>query len=530
MNPTLYDQFHQTAESFAHDEAVRYEGKTWSYERLDKEILATAGKLATLGIRKGDVIALLLPNCFASLSLFYAANALGAISYLIHPSTPTEELKLFLSRSNPKALFLLDQAANSVHRFLGETKMAFVSVNPFYGASLPKRLAYRGLTQFDNGITRFSAIKRTTLKLEKGSEDDLAVYLNTGGTNGEPRIVTLQNGPLNRLGRKGYPLIGGKVTSIKMLTAIPLCHGFGLVMGIHTPLSNGASTILMNKFRTKQAIDLIKKGQATAIIGVPALYNALISRDSFGGKWLKKQIIAFVGGDSVPESLLTRWNETMEKYQSSARLYQGYGLTETVNVSNVNTARNHRFGSVGLPLPGLSEIIVDPETRKVLPPLSHGEILIAGDTLMEGYLGEKSNGFEEIGGLRYVKTGDYGYIDEDGYLYFEQRLRRIVKIKGETVCPSQIEKIALSFYEIYEAYAYGVDDERNGSSIHLAITLRHGFEAADQTLLLESLATRLKASLPPFALPSKTFITKELPRTMVGKIDDQAMASIDETN
>ncbi|MCI1245106.1 MAG: acyl--CoA ligase [Bacilli bacterium] len=527
MNTTLYAQFHQAEEGFPHEEAVRYEGRAWTYERLNKEILLTAGKLARLGFKKGDLAMIALPNCFASLLLFYAVNALGGVSYPIHPRTPAEQLKSYLKRSHPKLVFVLGREANLIHRVLREESVSCVSVNPFFGAGLHKRIAYHGFSRLEKGILRFSSLKSEKIDVEKGSESDLAICLNTGGTSGEPRIVALQNGTINRLGRKGYPLIGGKVTAIKMLTVVPLCHGFGLVMGIHTPLSNGASTVLMNRFSTKTAIRLIKKGQATAIIGVPALFNALLSKDAFAGKWLQKQIIAFVGGDSVPESLLTRWNETMEKFQSPARLYQGYGLTETVNVSNVNTAKKHRLGSVGTPLPGLSEIIVDPKTHAVLPPLSHGEILIAGDTLMQGYLDGGASGFIEVEGTRYVKTGDYGYLDEDGYLFFEQRLRRIVKIKGETVCPSQVEKVALSFYEIYEAYAYGVPDERNGQAMHLALVFREGYESGDASLLLDNVSTRLKKNLPAFAIPTKTYFLKSLPKTAVGKIDEAAIRALD---
>jgi len=527
MSATIYSQFHVTAESFGSSTAVQYEGRKWTYEKLDRQILLFAGKLARLGVKKGDVVAVLLPNCFASLTLFYAVNALGGISYQIHPYTPAKELLGFVKKSQAKFVVLLDKWANEIHRVLENENLVFLSADPFDGASVLKKIAFIGFGRLDKEIKPLSRLKSQKVDINQGSESDVAVYLNTGGTGGEPRIVTLTNGALNRLGRKGYPLIGGEVTAIKVLTAIPLCHGFGLAMGIHTPLSNGASTVLLNKFRTKEAISLIRRGAVSVLIGVPALYNALLSRDTLAGKWLQKQIIAFVGGDSVPESLLTHWNETMEKCGSSARLYQGYGLTETVNVSNANTEKKHRLGSVGLPLPGLSEIIVDTETRQPLPPLSHGEILIAGDTLMKGYLGENDDGFTEINGTRYVRTGDYGYLDEDGYLFFEQRLRRIVKINGETVCPSLLEKTAQSFYEIYEAYAYGSRGGRGRVTMHLALVLRHGYENCDRSLLLKKLNAQLKSNVPPFALPSKIFFLDSLPKTPIGKINDAELAKLD---
>ena len=247
MSATIYSQFHVTAESFSSSTAVQYEGRKWTYEKLDKQILLFAGKLARLGVKKGDVVAVLLPNCFSSLTLFYAVNAIGGISYQIHPYTPAKELLGFVKKSQAKFVVLLDKWANEIHRVLENENLVFLSADPFDGASFLKKAVFMGFGRLDKDIKPLSRLKSQQVDINEGSESDVAVYLNTGGTGGEPRIVTLTNGALNRLGRKGYPLIGGEVTAIKVLTAIPLCHGFGLAMGIHTPLSNGASTVLLNK-------------------------------------------------------------------------------------------------------------------------------------------------------------------------------------------------------------------------------------------------------------------------------------------
>ena len=148
-------------------------------------------------------------------------------------------------------------------------------------------------------------------------------------------------------------------------------------------LSIGGCTVLMLKFKTKEAIKILKKGYATCIIGVPALFNALLSRDAFYGPWLQRQNTAFVGGDAVPESLLTRWNSAMAKWGSSARLFQGYGLSETCAVSNVNYRGHAKVNTVGLPLPGLKEKIIDTETLQELKANQAGEICIAGNSIMD---------------------------------------------------------------------------------------------------------------------------------------------------
>jgi long-chain acyl-CoA synthetase len=524
MATSIYQQFHHCAAANPHSLAVRFMEARWDYEHLDHEVVKTASRLSALGLRKGDVVAVLLPNCLASLTLFYAISALGGVSYLIHPLTPPEELVRFVKKSDAKAVVLLSGETSRYKEALIHENPCIIAINPFEGASFFQSLAYDGFRRQEEGVVVLRHAKEDPkFSLADVEADADAVYLNTGGTNGEPKIVVLTNEAINNLGMKGYPLIGGEVKAIKMLTAIPMFHGFGLVMGVHTPLSNGASTVLLLKFRTKDAIQLIKDGEATAIIGVPTLYNALLSRDAFYGEWLKKQIIAFVGGDSVPESLLARWNETMVKYGSEARLYQGYGLTETVNVSNVNTKAHHRFGSVGLPLPGLEEKIVDVETRQEVPSGQCGEILIGGDTLMKGYLHDPkltAESFLTLGGKRFVSTRDYGYLDKDGYLYFKQRLRRIVKINGETVCPTDVEKVALSFFEIYEAYCYGVLDEKKGNVLHLALVIRRGYEKMGREVIADNLRNALERQLTKVYMPTKILFLDSLPKTPIGKMDD----------
>lgn len=531
MENTIYLQFKAACDKSPNSLAARFEGKTWTYEELDKAIAKEAGKLVKIGVKENDPIIVALPNSFLTLSLFYATSKIGAISYFVHPFTTLPQMETFIRKSKAHFLFIL---TNEGVRFksLASPTLHLVGINPFVGINLFKHMAFAKISPKCKELILFHHVHASPIleAINKDIEDD-AVYLNTGGTNGEPKIIVLTNGAINRLGMKGYPLIGGDVKKIKMLTAIPLFHGFGLVMGVHTPLSNGASTVLLLKFKTKEAIRLLKDGDATTIIGVPSLYNALLSRDSFYGPWLKKQIIAFIGGDSVPPSLLDRWNEIMIKYHSEARLYEGYGLTETVNVSNVNYAPFHKKGTVGKPLTGLKEIIIDVNTKKPLPPNSLGEILIAGDTLMKGYLGDEKlteDSFIVIDGVRYVETKDYGSIDEDGYLTYRQRMRRIVKINGETLCPSDVEKVALSFYEIYEAYCFGIPDAKKGHVFFLIVVPRRGYESMSHDELKENLISRISERLTSAYMPKKIAFMDSLPRTPVGKIDDAKIKEMED--
>jgi long-chain acyl-CoA synthetase len=528
--PTLYEQLRASALAHPQDEAARFENKTWTYAAFLSQVDKAARKLVRLGVKPNDVIAVSLPNCPDALFLLYAINEIGAISYNIHPLTPPSQMKAMLEKAKATMLFVLSLSAD---RYRKEIPLSFrlVAINPYRHVALFKMLAVRLMSHSLKGISRYWMIrpvrKKAFAPVKKTKEDD-AVYLNTGGTNGEPKIVRLSNGAINALAFEGYPLVGGDVKAIKMLTAIPLFHGFGLSMGAHTILSIGGSTILMMKFKTKDAIKLLKKGYATCIIGVPALYNALLSRDAFYGPWLQKQNTAFVGGDAVPDSLLERWNAAMAKYGSQARLYEGYGLSETCAVSNVNYRGHEKKGTVGPALPGLKEVIVSLDDSSILPPNAEGEILISGNSVMSGYLGASpEEGFLTLGGVKYLKTGDYGSLDEEGYLTYRQRLRRTVKVNGETLCPSDIEAIALNDPDVYDAYAYAAEDARKGHVFRLAIVLRRGDHPAEPESVKRRLAMAIASALAPSYQPEKIVVLPKIPHTPIGKIDNKAIEDLE---
>lgn len=532
MDQSIYDYLMGVVAAYPQNEAMRFENKTWTYAQLKRSIDRTASRLISWGVKPGEAIAVSMPNCPEAVYLFYAISKIGAISYNIHPLTPSEQMKHLLERASCHRLICLSFHAYD-HRQALPNDVQILSINPYHLVNLIKLIAVNHMSKKAKGIVDFWSLNHK-LPVEDIHMDPAApaIYLNTGGTNGEPKIVLLSSNAINNVASKGYYLIGGERDKIKVLTAIPLFHGFGLVMGVHAPLTLGGSTVLMLKFNTKEAIKHIQKGRATVIIGVPALFNALLSRDSFYGPWLKKQNIAFIGGDSVPESLLTRWNEAMKRYGSSARLYEGYGLTETVNVSNVNFKGHDKKGTIGQPLPGIREIVVDKDSLKPLPPNSLGEILISGNTIMNGYLNDEKNNSEAfltIDGVRYLRTKDYGSIDEEGFLTFKQRLKRVVKVNGETLCPSDVEQVALDNKDVYETYCYGAPDERKGQVLRLLVVLRRGDHPASEDDVRKAIYDKISKDLTANYTPDRIVFLAKLPRTAVDKIDIKAIEAMEKT-
>ena len=523
MEKSIYDQFHEVAVKYPFNLCIRFENKTLSYRQFDNRVHQTARKLLALGIKPKDVVSVSIPNCIEAAELFYAISMIGAISYNIHPLTPPETLKKFMDRANSKILFCLWNTG-FVNRDYFPDDYVIVGINPYIKINCFKSSVFRAIGRKRQGLLRYhklSKVRERDLVPFHPDEKDDAIYLNTGGTNGEPKIVRISSAAINYLGAVSYQLIGGPYEEIRLFAAIPLFHIFGLGMGLVTPLSFGGSTVLMLKFNTKEAIKHIIKGHTNTLLGVPAIYNALLTKKQFYGNHLKKQLIAYVGGDAISETLLDNWNNTMQIWGSEARLYQGYGSTEGM-VSIVNTRYNRsRKGSIGRAQPGERVRIVD-QNGKEVPLGTLGEIEISGPMTMNGYLNDPEGTNQVLvkdGDVTWLKTGDYGYMDEDDYVFFKQRLKRIVKINGETLCPSDVESTILEMPEIFSAYCYGVPNERKGANFRVVAVTRKGKDQISDEEAKRLIFTKIKNSLPPAYMPDKVIIMKELPRTPVGKIN-----------
>jgi long-chain acyl-CoA synthetase len=301
-------------------------------------------------------------------------------------------------------------------------------------------------------------------------------------------------------------------------------HGFGLCMGVHALLCFGGGDALMPKFNAAETIDLLKKNRVNFIIGVPTLFEALLSHPDFAGPHLQNLKQAFVGGDFVSPALKAHFDLVMEKHGSQARMLEGYGLTEVVTVCSVNTLNDHQPDSVGRPLPGMTIKIVDLETRKNLPVGTSGEIAVSGDTRMIGYYHDpetnaKTFHYDENGNP-FVLTGDYGHLGENGHLYFQQRLKRIIKVSGIPVMPSEVETLVTAFPGVAEAAAIAVDDTERGHRLKLFIRMKKDAPGpADENEIRQ----KIKAELSIFAVPKTIVFLDEMPHTLIGKVDIPAL-------
>ncbi len=538
VHQSLYQVILDTKNSHPDYTALQFMGKRLTYFELLQTVDNVASGFRQLGIQNGDVVTICMPNVFETIFAFYALNKLGVICHMVHPLTPVNQLKNQMGATHSKVLLIVDTFYDTYHEMTKELSVPLILVTPVDTFGLIKKVAYRLINRsrlanisIDEKVIRFKDLvhKNDPQSPVEINPITTAVYLHSGGTSGTPKTIELSHFAINSLAsHTDYILDEHDFENRHMLAVLPMFHGFGLCMGVHAMLAFGGCDTLMPKFKADTAIKLIKKNQINYVIGVPQLFEALLSHPKFSGDHLKNLRQAFVGGDYVSPSLKVRFNEVMTKNGSHAKLLEGYGLTEVVTVCSVNTLFDHKEGTVGKPLPSLSIKIVDLESRRELPINQPGEIAVSGDTRMNGYLHDQESTqktFLDIDGNTYVLTGDYGLIDSEGYLCFKQRLKRIVKVLGMPVLPSEIETLVSAFPEVLEVAAVGIKDKEKGNMIRLFVTLK---QDAIKTVFEDSVRKKIKSELSIYAVPKDILYIDKMPRTIIGKIDTKILEAYQE--
>ncbi len=520
---SLYEIVKNAATMFPHNAAICYENKIITYKTLLNEIDELASFLKSQKVKSADIVTVVLPNMPQAVYALYAINKLGAICYEVHPKTSCAKMEQYIQKTNSKIILSLDIFAKEYQPLIAKYDITVVTFNPFKGFNFFKRI-YCEFASTSKEVIKYHKIKGEHLvNSYKWDSSKTSVLLNSGGTSGNDKIIELSTYAINTLASNGTDILGiSDGRGVFMFAVLPMFHGFGLCMGIHAPLMYGACVSLMMKFHTKDTIKLIKQRRLTIIIGVPAIYKALLRNAKFYTPKLKYITTAYVGGDFVSQELIEKFNQTMIKFESKARLFEGYGLTETVTVCSVNTDKYNRLGSVGRAVQHAKIQIVDVNTHQFVENGVDGEIVVSGDVLMNGYFKNESltnqTFFKTPDNIKWVLTGDYGHLDDDGYLYFKQRLKRIVKVSGVIVCPSEIENAVLKISAVHDAYATSIVHEKRDNMIVLFV-VKNKFELMEDNVLNRIINEKINNEVSIYATPYKIIYLDSFPKTEIGKTD-----------
>lgn len=522
-----------TADKYPSQTALSCMGTRINYRKFKQKILETAKAYQNLGLKPGDKVTICMPNLPQTVYSLYALNYIGVIASFIHPLSAVSEISFYLNEVGSKTVLTLDSFYN---KFLDVQKFVKIDKIILTGAAeelgLVKKTAYklikgkkdRDFTAEDNVVfweDLFKSVKTskpaTPYFMDKNAP---AVILFSGGTTGVTKGILLSSLNFNALALQTGVMCNKPIQGKKMLAAMPCFHGFGLGVCIHTMMVWGGESILVPKFNVKDYALLIKKNKPNYIAGVPTLYEALTRTNYLDGVKLDFLMGVFSGGDSLPVELKKKFDKYLKDHDATIRIREGYGTTECVTASCLTPYNKEKEASIGLPYPDTYYKICKVGTTDEVPYGEEGEICLSGPTVMLGYYNnptETANTLKtHADGRVWLHTGDLGTMDEEGFIFFKQRIKRMIITNGYNVYPSQIENVLDGHESVQLSCVIGVKDEYKMQRIKAFITLKPGFEPTKE--LKAEILNYCRAHISKYALPTDIEFREELPKTLVGKV------------
>ncbi len=530
---SMSDAIERTSAQYPASIAFTFMGKSTTYRVLWEQIQTCAKALKTIGVRENDRVTIAMPNCPQAIYLFYAVNMIGAIANMIHPLSSEKEIEFYLNESNSVTVITLDQFYHKIEAIRQNTGIVNVIIARIRDElSRPVKAGYM-LTEgrkiekipADAPVIsweRFMQLGSSCFwnyKVERKA-DDPAVILYSGGTTGTTKGIVLTNMNFNALSQQIIATNPMFRPGDKMLAAMPLFHGFGLGVCIHSMLASGGRCILVPRFTAKSYAKLITKYRCNFIAGVPTLYTALLGLPSMNKADLSCLKGVFSGGDSLSVELKKKFDKFLYDHKAVIQIREGYGATECVTASCLTPVSMAKEGSIGIPFPDTYFKIVEPGTDRELPYGEEGEIVLAGPTVMKEYLKHPEETAETLrqhaDGQTWVYTGDLGTMDEEGFVYFRGRRKRMIISSGYNIYPAQIENVIDAIEEVNMSCVIGVPDAYKMHRVKAFVMLNPGFAPDDA--MREKIMAHCRKYIAKYALPKEIEFRESLPKTLVGKV------------
>ena len=530
---SMFEAVEQIAKKYPGNIAFTFMGKSTTYRQMIREIEQCAKALKTIGVREGDKVTIAMPNCPQAIYMFYAVNLVGGIANMIHPLSAEKEIEFYLNASESVAAVTLDQFYNKFEKVRERTKVVNMIIASVRDALSPTIKAGYMLTEgrkiqkipADAPIIRWKEFfqmgnrYRWKYKVKKEGKD-AAVILYSGGTTGITKGILLSNLNFNALGQQIIATNPMFRPGDKMLAVMPMFHGFGLGVSIHSMLSQGGRCVLVPRFTPQSYAKLILKHKCNFIAGVPTLYEALLRVPTMDGADLSFLKGVFSGGDSLSIELKKRFDKFLFDHHAVIQVREGYGTTECVTASCLTPTHMAKEGSIGLPFPDTYYDIVKPGTQESLPYREEGEICISGPTVMMEYVGHPEETAQTLqthpDGRVWVHTGDLGYMDDDGFIYFKQRIKRMIITSGYNVYPSQLENILDAHDLVQMSCVIGVPDSLKMQKVKAFVMLKPGLKPCDE--YRDILMAYCRKNIAKYAMPYEIEFREQLPKTLVGKV------------
>lgn len=523
-----------TAEKYPKLPALSYMGRIIPYSLLEKNIKTTAKAFSAIGIKEGDKVTVCLPNVPQAIYCLYALNYIGAIASMIHPLSAESEIEFYLRTAGSKCAITLDMfypkfeevmkkyplekliVASAADELGLIKKTAFSIIHIGKKVKLPKNDTVLKWNEFFSLGKKFTGDDPKVRKCDK----DVAVILFSGGTTGTTKGIMLSNLNFNALALQTAAMSHYDIHSMRMLAAMPVFHGFGLGVCIHTMLVAGGLSILVPRFNVKAYANLIKTEKPNFIAGVPTLFEAITRNPYLDGVSLDFLCGVFSGGDSLSVELKKKFDKFLDDHGSPVHVREGYGTTECVTASCLTPYCEEREASIGLPYPDTYYQICAVGTCDEVPYGEDGEICLCGPSVMVGYMNNEAETANTLrvhaDGNVWLHTGDLGKMDEDGFIYFKQRIKRMIITNGYNVYPSQIENILDAHPKVQMSCVIGVKDPYKMQKVKAFIVLKDSIKPSES--IRQELHEYCRKNIAKYALPYQIEFREELPKTLVGKV------------
>ena len=528
-----YDYFLKNTEQYGEYTVFSHYGKEHKKSELVADVEAAAVYFKKeLGLKEGDVYTIFSPTNVESMILFMALNKLGVIVNFVHPLLPAENLKEIAIFTKSKGIMVLDMFVSKYVDTIKHLGLPLIVAVPSAYAYPDKYLAKADenamaavSAKIENYITYPEMLKKyegQSLGDMPGKKDNIAIYANGGGTTGKSKTIMLTNSALSEL----IYMLGAQNTPVEEIgvdteiCAMPFFHAYGFCAGGLSAMHKGAKVVFLPKFDADRFVEIMKTNKVTEFNGVPNMFKKLLAHPGFDGPHHKSLKVMYAGGDDVRPAFVHEFEKVLRKNGSNASICAGWGLTECCAACTTNPPWINKLGTIGLPLPGLTVEMWD-ENNKSLPQGQVGQIAVSGPTVMKGYLtedGEENAGlYIDENGVKWVLTGDLGYIDEDGYVNFMGRCKRLIIISGYNVYPGDIEKLLTELPFIKECCAVQGFDENEKKLVRLYVVADDTEAKGEEykKAILDLCSERLDR----FSVPRDIRFIDALPRTRLEKVD-----------
>ena len=512
--------------------ALSFMGKACSYTRLTAEIDKAARSFYALGVRAGMRVLVCLPNVPQAVFCLYGLNRIGAIPTMVHPLSAVSELVFYMNEASCSMAVTLDQFYG---KFLEVKKQRpiekLIVCRVSDELAFPLNIGQKLLTERrfpkvtgENDIlwNRFIELGESVTDGYVADKDyrTEAVVLFSGGTTGVTKGIMLSDLNFNALAWQTANMANNETHHAKMLAAMPVFHGFGLGVCIHTMLFIGGTSILVPRFNVKSYAKLIRKTQPNYIAGVPTLFEAITRNRYLDGTDLSCLRGVFSGGDSLTIELKKKFDAFLAAHNASVRVREGYGTTECVTACCLTPYNKEKEGSIGIPFPDTYFKICKPGTCDEIPFGEEGEICLTGPSMMLGYIGHEEENRETLrthaDGHVWLHTGDLGRMDSEGFIYFSQRMKRMIVTSGYNVYPSQLENIIEGHPAVQRSCVIGVKDPLKMQRVKAFVVLKDNCPADED--MRKSIMQHCKRHIAKYALPTEIEFRESLPTTLVGKV------------